>query len=119
MTPGRKLLESNAARTTVSAHIVRLRDPGTAHDWAKGATEETAMSELSGGQRFIRQVNDSIYELLERLGSEDGDFWCECSHIDCDERVLLTLREYAATRQRDNEILLSGTHEQQSAAPAG
>ena len=34
------------------------------------------MSELSGGQRFIRQVNDSIYELLERLGSEDGDFWC-------------------------------------------
>ena len=77
------------------------------------------MSELSGGLRFIRLLHDSIYELLERLGSEDGDFWCECSHIDCDERVLLTLREYAATRQRDNEILLSGTHEQQSAAPAG
>ncbi len=32
------------------------------------------MSQLSGGQRFIRQVNDSIYDVLSKLAVEDGDF---------------------------------------------
>ena len=69
------------------------------------------MSVLSGGQQFIRQVNDSIYGVLHNLGSEDGEFWCECADIECDERVLVTLREYTALRQRENEFLLSRTHQ--------
>jgi hypothetical protein len=64
----------------------------------------------SGGQRFIHQVNDSIYHVLIKLAVEDGEFWCECSDPACDERVLLTLREYAALRQRDGEGLLSRSH---------
>jgi len=36
------------------------------------------MSNPSGGQLFIRQVNDAIYGALVKLGVEDGQFWCEC-----------------------------------------
>ena len=62
------------------------------------------------GSSFIRQVNDSIFAVLEKLGLEDGEFWCECSDVECDERVLLTLREYAARRRRDGELVLSQMH---------
>jgi hypothetical protein len=62
------------------------------------------------GHRIIREVNDSIYEVLFRFTVEDGEFWCECSEPDCDERVTVTLREYAALRKRDGELLLSRPH---------
>ncbi len=62
------------------------------------------------GQRFIRQVNDSTYEVLFKVTAEDGEFWCECSDPACDERVTLTLREYAALRKREGERLISRHH---------
>jgi hypothetical protein len=68
------------------------------------------MSGPSSGQQFIRQVNDCIYEVLDRLGSEDGEFWCECVDMNCDAKVTMTLREYAALRERDDEFLLSRAH---------
>jgi hypothetical protein len=37
------------------------------------------MSDTSGGQRFIRQVNGAIYGIFYKLGVEDGHFWCECT----------------------------------------
>jgi len=64
----------------------------------------------SSGQRFIRQVNDSIYEVLDKLDLEDGEFWCECDDMHCEQTVLLTLREYAALRQREDGLLLSRRH---------
>jgi hypothetical protein len=67
------------------------------------------MSNSSGGQQLIRQVNNSIYEVFETLGFEDGEFWCECADIGCEERILLTLREYAALQQRSG-ILLARAH---------
>jgi hypothetical protein len=67
------------------------------------------MSSPSAGQRFIRQVNDSIYDVLYKLQSEDGEFWCECDDMHCDTRVVLTLREYAALRMRGG-ILVSRVH---------
>ena len=66
------------------------------------------MSNSSGGQQLIRQVNNSIYEIFAKLGVEDGEFWCECADIGC-ERILLTLREYAALQQRSS-ILLARAH---------
>jgi hypothetical protein len=68
------------------------------------------MTGLSGGQRFIRLVNDAINDVLVKLAVEDGEFWCECSDPTCDKRVLVTLREYAALRQRDDELLLARPH---------
>ena len=70
----------------------------------------------TGGQRFIRRVNDSIFEVLLKLEVEDGEFWCECTDVDCNERVLLTLREYRTLRQ-GVESLLSRAHRR--ARPAG
>jgi hypothetical protein len=69
------------------------------------------MSNLSGGQRFIRQVNDAIYDVLYKLDSEDGEFWCECTDVYCDKRVLITLREYVAMKQREDAILLAPPHQ--------
>jgi transcriptional antiterminator Rof (Rho-off) len=71
----------------------------------------------SGGQRFIRQVNDSVYDVVLKLEVEDGEFWCECSDPTCDETVLLTLREYAALRQREGELLLSRDHARRLSHP--
>jgi hypothetical protein len=67
------------------------------------------MSRSSSGQQFIRQVNNSIYEIFAKLGVEDGVFWCECADIDCEKRITLTLREYAALQQRSG-ILLARAH---------
>lgn len=68
------------------------------------------MTERTGGQEFIRRVNDSIYGLLVKLEVEDGEFWCECPDMHCEQRVLLTLREYAALRDGDDETLVSRRH---------
>ena len=69
------------------------------------------MSSGSGGQKFVRQVNDSIYEVLDKLGVEDGRFWCECTDPYCREQVLLTLREYAALRHREGQFLSARDHD--------
>jgi hypothetical protein len=69
-------------------------------------------SEMDGptsGQQFIRLVNGAIYEVLVKLGWEDGEFWCECPDVECDERVTVTLREYAMLQKRSG-LLLSRVH---------
>ena len=59
---------------------------------------------------LMRAVNDRVFELLSELGSEDGEFLCECSDENCVETIQLTLREYAALQaQADRPPLkLSG-----------
>ena len=47
---------------------------------------------------LIRGVNDRVFVLLCELGSEDGEFLCECSDKSCIEIIPLTLREYAAVQ---------------------
>ena len=53
--------------------------------------------------QLMRLVNDRVFEILSELGSEDGEFLCECSNMDCVETVQLTLREYAALRAREDK----------------
>ena len=67
------------------------------------------MDDPTSGQQFIRLVNGAIYDVLVKLDCEDGEFWCECPDIECDERVMLTLREYAML-QTSGGILLSRMH---------
>jgi hypothetical protein len=67
----------------------------------------------TGGQRFIRRVNNSTYDVLVKLKVEDGEFWCECSDPGCDHRILLTLREYKALRLR-SDLLLSRKHAEEA-----
>jgi hypothetical protein len=65
---------------------------------------------LSSGAQFIRTVNNSVYDVLVKLETEDGEFWCECDDPSCERKVTLTLREYAALRERIGEPLLSRSH---------
>jgi hypothetical protein len=52
--------------------------------------------------RLMRLVNDRVFEILSELGSEDGEFLCECSNEDCIETIQLTLREYAPLQARED-----------------
>jgi hypothetical protein len=72
------------------------------------------MTRLSTQPHFTRRVNDSIHQVLDKLAAEDGEFWCECDDMHCQERVLLTLREYAALRERGHERLLAPVHQPNS-----
>jgi hypothetical protein len=74
------------------------------------------MDDLSNGARFIRTVNNSVYDVFVKLDVEDGEFWCECDDPGCEERVVLTLREYIALRGRNGEPLLSRSHAPDQAA---
>jgi hypothetical protein len=74
------------------------------------------LAAMGKGQEFIRTVNNSIYDVLIKLDVEDGEFWCECDDIHCEERVTLTLREYAALQRRSG-VLLSRMHGRTYAAP--
>ena len=60
----------------------------------------------------LREVNDRIYNVLWGLGSEDGDFACECGEKGCAERVGLLVIEYAA---RDERPLLAPGHKRVAA----
>ena len=55
----------------------------------------------------MRAVNDRVFELLSELGSEDGEFLCECSDENCIETVQLTLREYAVLKAQEDRPLLT------------
>jgi hypothetical protein len=65
---------------------------------------------------LMRELNERIYAVLGDLGSEDGDFVCECDDESCTETVQLTLREYAALREAgDGSVLRARTHLERSA----
>ena len=84
-----------------------------------GRDRSEEMSRPSSGTPFIRRVNNSAYEVFVKLGYEDGEFWCECNDLNCEERVTLTLREYAALKKRVDEPLLSHSHTARRAASEG
>ena len=52
--------------------------------------------------QLMRLVNDRVFEILSELGSEDGEFVCECSDEACIETIRLTLGEYAALLARED-----------------
>ena len=68
------------------------------------------MDGSSNGVRFVRRVNNSVCDFLLKLELEDGEFWCECDDLSCDRRVVLTLREYVALRDRGDDPLLARSH---------
>ena len=62
----------------------------------------------------MRSVNERAYAVLVEIGSEDGDFVCECEDTACFKTIQLTLREYAALQpRREDQPLLAPGHEKQ------
>ena len=52
--------------------------------------------------QLIKGVNDRIFDVLREIGSEDGEFLCECSDETCVETIQLTVREYAALEEAED-----------------
>ena len=59
---------------------------------------------------LIQSVNDRVFDVLGEIGSEDGEFLCECSNLSCIETITLTLTEYAALQKEPDRppLKLSG-----------
>ena len=54
-------------------------------------------------------VNGVIDDLHRSLGLPDSDFFCECGHSGCKERITLTRAEYATLRV-DGGLMLVAAH---------
>ena len=54
-------------------------------------------------------VNEAIDELHESLGLHESEFFCECAHIACGERITLTRAEYARLREEARPVV-TGAH---------
>lgn len=60
----------------------------------------------------FRSVNEAIEEQALRFGGIDDEyeFVCECSSIDCVERLTLTLRDYEHIRTEGTRFVLVAGH---------
>ena len=64
-------------------------------------------SGTAGELSMMPAVNDVIDELHRSLGLAASDFFCECGHSDCTERIPLTRTEYARLRKDDQPVLVA------------
>lgn len=75
---------------------------------------------VASNEGLLRDVNDRIEEVGERLGVDgedaaDGlDFLCECGHENCTETVRLTLGEYEDIRREETLFVVFPGHEDPS-----
>ena len=60
-----------------------------------------------GESSMMPVVNDVIDELHTSLGLPASDFFCECGHIECAERITLTRAEYASVREAELPVLVA------------
>jgi hypothetical protein len=69
---------------------------------------------LAQNEGIMRQVNERIGEIAEGLGGGDHryDFLCECSRLDCVERISLTLAENAHVRAEGDRFAIVAGHEE-------
>jgi hypothetical protein len=73
---------------------------------------ETHKERLARNEDLFRQVNDGIQELAGDHGRDSHvyEFFCECSDINCSERVHLTLPEYAHVRDDPSRFVVVKGH---------
>lgn len=58
---------------------------------------------------MMAAVNDEIDRLHGSLDLPDSEFFCECGHTGCAERVKLTRQEFASLRA-ESRLLLIAAH---------
>lgn len=59
----------------------------------------------------FRHINESIKDSAERFHSDDNDFVCECSDIECTALIRVTLDEYERVRSRGDHFAVVAGHE--------
>jgi hypothetical protein len=64
-------------------------------------------------ETLFREVNERIEDAALTHGSDEHvyEFFCECSNIDCDLRLSLTLAVYENARSDPAEFLVAPGHE--------
>jgi hypothetical protein len=69
---------------------------------------------LAQNEGIMRQVNERIGEIAEGLGGGDHryDFLCECSRLDCVQRISMTLPEYEYLRAEGERFAVIAGHEE-------
>ena len=63
-------------------------------------------------------VNQVIDDLHDSLGLPDSDFFCECDHIGCRERITLTRGDFARLRSESRAIVIAAHAHRIANAPA-
>ena len=64
-------------------------------------------SSAGNGLPLMATVNGVIDQLHGSLGLTDSDFFCECGHSACKERIRLTRTEYANLRDDHRPVLVA------------
>jgi hypothetical protein len=74
--------------------------------------EDAQKSRLARNEDLFRQVNEKIDDLAGRHGDDAHvyEFFCECSDVDCSERVHLTLPQYAHVRDDPTRFVVVKGH---------
>jgi hypothetical protein len=71
---------------------------------------------LAKNEALLREVNDRIHEVGERLrvlpDDELLEFRCECGRPDCEELISLTAREYEHVRSDNDRFAVAHGHEE-------
>ena len=62
-------------------------------------------------EALFRDVNERIAEAADRFASTSAEFVCECSDVECTDRVEATLDEYEEVRDDGATFLLAPGHE--------
>lgn len=78
-----------------------------------GSTRPAALPDRS----IMAAVNGVIDDLHRSLGIEESEFFCECGHSRCRERVRLSRSEYLSAREESRSLILQGhAHRRSDAA---
>ena len=67
---------------------------------------------------LMAAVNDVIGDLHRSLGLPDSDFFCECDHIGCKERITLTGDDFARLRSVSQPVVTAAHAHRLGDAPA-
>jgi len=75
--------------------------------------DDAHKTRLARNEDLFRQVNEKIEDLATRHGDDAHvyEFFCECSDVDCSERVCLTLGDYEHVRDNPARFVVVKGHE--------
>jgi hypothetical protein len=77
---------------------------------------EARDARLAKNEALLREVNERIHEVGERLqvlpDDELLDFRCECGRPDCESFISMTAREYEHVRSDNDRFAVAPGHEE-------
>jgi len=65
-------------------------------------------------EAVFREVNEAIARTAATLDTDEAAFVCECSELQCAQRVTADLDDYEAVREHATRFILAPGHAQES-----